>query len=161
MPSTSQTSSTAKPISITSTPRSTRAARQPARYEGYAERRAWRLPEHQRRGTACIETTSHQLRSGRLFKVLAEAPASRGIQLDPNPDLPLPEGWRQDIGDLIDVEFITIHRSKDWKRTTWCCLAWCAEAFPMHALTTRCWRSRCPEATTFIYRRNGASSMSR
>ncbi|BDB27300.1 UvrD-helicase domain-containing protein [Cupriavidus sp. P-10] len=62
----------------------------PAHFARYLESLAWKRQEHQRRGTALVETTSHQLRSGELFAHLSRALTARGLVLDPNPDRPIP-----------------------------------------------------------------------
>jgi DNA helicase-4 len=58
---------------------------------------AWKRQEHKRRGTALVETTSHQLRAGKLLDHLAKSLTERGITLDPNQDRPIPNGGQVPI----------------------------------------------------------------
>lgn len=71
----------------------------PPRFTGYLDDLAWKRGEHLRRGTALVETTSHQMRSGRLFAHLRDALTERGIALDPNPDRPIPENGQAPMED--------------------------------------------------------------
>jgi DNA helicase-4 len=81
------------------------AGNPPKSFGDYLDGVAWKRAEHARRGTECIETTSHQLWSGQLFKHLAKELKERGIQLDPNPERPLPENGRAPLehADLVEV----------------------------------------------------------
>lgn len=69
----------------------------PPQFTGYVEGVTWKRHEHKRRGTALIETTSHQMWTGKLTDHLAKTLTERGITLDPNPDRPIPEGGQEPI----------------------------------------------------------------
>ncbi|WP_294987947.1 UvrD-helicase domain-containing protein [uncultured Stenotrophomonas sp.] len=66
---------------------------------------AWRREHHACRGRAFIETTSVELRSGQAFRRLAEQLPGLGIEVDPNPDRPLPERAEEPMSedDLISL----------------------------------------------------------
>ena len=78
----------------------------PKEFAGYLDGVEWKRAEHARRDTALIETTSHQLWTGKLFGHLAAELEARGIRLDPNPDRPLPEQGRAPIEHLELVELM-------------------------------------------------------
>lgn len=75
----------------------------PAHFEKYLDGVAWKRDQHEQRGTTLVETTSHQMRTGELFSRLGKALTDRGIQLDPNPDRPIPKDGRKPMenGELI------------------------------------------------------------
>lgn len=50
----------------------------------------WKRSTHAQHGTDLIETTWGELRTGELFGKLAHELTSRGLELDPNPDRPVP-----------------------------------------------------------------------
>lgn len=62
----------------------------PAEFKGYKESLLWKRKVHAQFGTKLIETTMAQLWSGQAFQHLANELSQRGIQLDPNPDRPVP-----------------------------------------------------------------------
>ena len=62
----------------------------PEHFKGYVEGVKWKRETHQKMGTALIETTSHQLHSGEIFKHLSNELTARGLVLEPNPDRPIP-----------------------------------------------------------------------
>lgn len=62
----------------------------PEHFKGYVEGVKWKRETHQKMGTALMETTSHQLHSGEIFKHLSNELTARGLVLDPNPDRPIP-----------------------------------------------------------------------
>jgi len=66
----------------------------PPEFAGYMEGVHWKRDEHRTRGTALIETTSHQLWTGKLFDHLKQELAQRGVTLDPNPDRPTSDRGR-------------------------------------------------------------------
>ncbi|MEO8644178.1 UvrD-helicase domain-containing protein [Pseudomonas sp.] len=86
----------------------------PAHFEKYLEGVDWKRNQHLRRGTALIETTSHQMRTGELFEHLGKALTDRGIQLDPNPDRPIPKEGRKPMenGELIGLVRTFIRHAK-------------------------------------------------
>ncbi|MBR1240256.1 UvrD-helicase domain-containing protein [Bradyrhizobium sp. AUGA SZCCT0274] len=67
----------------------------PPEFAGYLEGVKWKRQLHSERGTALIETTSHQIRSGEVFEHLARELTLRGFKLDPNPDREVPIGDRR------------------------------------------------------------------
>ncbi|HDS1654322.1 TPA: UvrD-helicase domain-containing protein [Stenotrophomonas maltophilia] len=71
----------------------------------HADDLAWRREHHACKGRAFIETTSVQLRSGQAFRSLAEQLAGLGIEVDPNPDRPLPDRAARPMSedDLINL----------------------------------------------------------
>lgn len=77
----------------------------PKEFRNYLEGVNWKRAEHQRHGTECIETTSHQLWTGQLFKQLAQQLKARGVRLDPNPDRPIPENGKAPLehADLVEL----------------------------------------------------------
>ncbi|VXB17092.1 UvrD-helicase domain-containing protein [Pseudomonas sp. 8O] len=87
----------------------------PEHFEGYLEDAAWKRELHKAKGTQLIETTSHQVNTGQIFKHLSQALTLRGIELDPNPDRPIPESGLVPMEhlDLIKVlrSFITHFKS--------------------------------------------------
>lgn len=86
----------------------------PPEFRNYLEGVEWKRAEHDRRGTACFETTSHQLWTGDLFKRLARELKARGVQLDPNPDRPLPENGQAPLehADLVELMRCFISHAK-------------------------------------------------
>lgn len=67
----------------------------PAHFADYVEGVEWKRKLHRERGTSLIETTSHQIRTGDVFKHLARELTCRGIELDPNPDREIPVGGQK------------------------------------------------------------------
>lgn len=63
----------------------------PAHFGDYVAGVEWKRQLHAERGTALIETTSHQVRTGTVLDHLERELTERGIVLDPNPDRPIPE----------------------------------------------------------------------
>lgn len=80
----------------------------PPHFAGYVEGVAWKRDLHGKKGTDLIETTSHQLRQGRLFDHLASELSGRGVVLDPNPDRPIPSNG---LKPLQSEEFISLIRT--------------------------------------------------
>jgi DNA helicase-4 len=64
--------------------------RPPDKFRGYAEGMAWKRQLHKQHNTTLWETTSHTVRSWEAWKHLEELLRSKGVQLDPNPDRPIP-----------------------------------------------------------------------
>lgn len=64
--------------------------RPPPHFHGYLEGVKWKRALHVERGTELFETTSHGLRDGDDFERLAAVLTSKGVELDPNPDRPVP-----------------------------------------------------------------------
>lgn len=62
----------------------------PPEFVGYLEGIEWKRTLHKKQGTALIETTSAELRTGKAFATLETALKKRGLVLDPNPDRPMP-----------------------------------------------------------------------
>lgn len=63
----------------------------PAHFGDYVAGVEWKRQLHAERGTALIETTSHQVRTGTVLDHLEKELTGRGVVLDPNPDRPIPE----------------------------------------------------------------------
>ncbi|VVQ10195.1 UvrD-helicase domain-containing protein [Pseudomonas fluorescens] len=63
----------------------------PEHFKDYLEGVIWKRETHKKLGTALIETTSHQMKVGEIFKHLGKELTSRGLLLDPNPDRPIPD----------------------------------------------------------------------
>ena len=68
----------------------------------------WKRKLHRERGTSLIETTSHQIRAGDVFKHLASELTHRGIRLDPNPDRDIPAGGQK---PMEPAELVTLVRT--------------------------------------------------
>lgn len=62
----------------------------PSHFADYVSGVEWKRRLHQERGTALIETTSHQIRTGAVFDHLACELTRHGIELDPDPDREIP-----------------------------------------------------------------------
>lgn len=62
----------------------------PATFVDYKEGMVWKRALHARHGTRLLETTMADLWSGQLFEKLARQLTDLGIELDPNPDRPVP-----------------------------------------------------------------------
>lgn len=62
----------------------------PVDFKDYLEGVEWKRQLHQERGTSLFETTSHGVRNGNDFQRLSAELTRRGIELDPNPDRPIP-----------------------------------------------------------------------
>ncbi|MBV5350017.1 hypothetical protein JZU71_02335, partial [bacterium] len=64
--------------------------------------------------TSFIETTSYQIRSGKVFEHLAAELAKRGVELDPNPDRMIPEGGQKPMPseELIGLIRVFISHTK-------------------------------------------------
>lgn len=77
----------------------------PAHFDNYLQGVEWKRREHSLRGTTLIETTSFGLRNGGDLDYLAGQLTDEGIELDPNPDRPLPEHGAKPMpdGDLIGL----------------------------------------------------------
>ncbi|MCW0462945.1 UvrD-helicase domain-containing protein [Xanthomonas sacchari] len=71
----------------------------PEHFRGYMQSLDWKRQEHERRGTALFETTSYGLRSGQALGLLAAKLTESGIELDPNPDRPLPSDGAKPMPD--------------------------------------------------------------
>ncbi|MGV7196895.1 UvrD-helicase domain-containing protein [Xanthomonas axonopodis] len=71
----------------------------PKHFRGYMQSLDWKRQEHERRGTALFETTSYGLRSGQALGLLAAKLTESGIELDPNPDRPLPSNGAKPMRD--------------------------------------------------------------
>lgn len=77
----------------------------PEQFKKYLEGVAWKRHIHKQKGTALIETLSHQVRSGEAFAHLAKELTARGIRLDPHPDRPIPLNGLEPIkhADLLGL----------------------------------------------------------
>jgi len=62
----------------------------PPTFVGYKEGMNWKRALHARQGTRLLETTMADLWSGQLFEKLARQLTDLGIELNPNPDRPVP-----------------------------------------------------------------------
>ena len=62
----------------------------PASFTGYAESMRWKKQIHQRFGTTLVETTWHEIIDLSGFQALASELEGHGINLDWNPDRPIP-----------------------------------------------------------------------
>jgi DNA helicase-4 len=62
----------------------------PPDFDGYLESAAWKREKHAELGTALIETTSHQIRQNSWIAHLTRELTQRGLELDPNPERPIP-----------------------------------------------------------------------
>lgn len=62
----------------------------PPHFHGYLEGVQWKRALHVEQGTELFETTSHGLRDVDDFERLANVLTSKGVELDPNPDRPVP-----------------------------------------------------------------------
>lgn len=71
--------------------------RAPAHFTDYEEQVEWKRALHTSMGTPLFETTSHGLRNGNDFERLATELTSRGFELDPNPDRPIPVDGQKPI----------------------------------------------------------------
>ncbi|PPT84078.1 helicase IV [Xanthomonas arboricola pv. zantedeschiae] len=71
----------------------------PMHFRGYMEGMEWKRQEHERRGTALIETTSFGLRSGHALEYLGDQLSASCIALDPNPDRPPSENSAKPMPD--------------------------------------------------------------
>ncbi|CAD6543256.1 UvrD-helicase domain-containing protein [Paraburkholderia metrosideri] len=78
----------------------------PAHFENYLSGVVWKREEHERRGTALVETTSHQVRTGKFASILELALTERGILLDPNPDRPVPKYGQRPMDSATLVKLI-------------------------------------------------------
>lgn len=67
----------------------------PEHFTDYLAGVEWKRALHKARGTAMIETTSAQLRSGNAFEHLTHELTSRGITLNPDPHREAPENGEQ------------------------------------------------------------------
>lgn len=83
------------------------AGNPPPQFHGYAKGVAWKRQLHRRHGTALVETTSHQLRTGEAFELLSRVLTEAGIELDPNPDREIPADGQ---APLPDAELINLMR---------------------------------------------------
>lgn len=87
----------------------------PAHFGDYVAGVEWKRQLHAERGTALIETTSHQVRTGTVLEHLEKELTERGIVLDPNPDRPIPENGLRPMPseDLIGLvrTFISHYKS--------------------------------------------------
>ncbi|MGC4409961.1 helicase IV [Rhizobium rosettiformans] len=63
----------------------------PTHFDDYVSGVEWKRNLHLEQGTALIETTSHQVRTGTLFEHLERELTQRGIVLNPNPDRQIPK----------------------------------------------------------------------
>lgn len=80
----------------------------PPHFGDYVAGVEWKRTLHRERGTSLIETTSHQVRTGDVFKHLANELTRRGIQLDPNPDREIPSGGQK---PMEPAELVTLVRT--------------------------------------------------
>lgn len=62
----------------------------PKEFSGYKEGMAWKRALHQQYGTTLLETTMAELWSGKALEYLGRELPRLGINLDPNPDRPVP-----------------------------------------------------------------------
>lgn len=77
----------------------------PEQFKKYLDGVAWKRQIHKQKGTHLIETLSHQVRNGEAFTHLATELTVRGIELDPNPDRPIPINGLEPIkhADLLGL----------------------------------------------------------
>ncbi|AOZ05842.1 UvrD-helicase domain-containing protein [Cupriavidus malaysiensis] len=80
----------------------------PPHFGDYLAGVEWKRTLHRERGTALIETTSHQVRTGDVFKHLANELTRRGVELDPNPDREIPSGGQK---PMEPAELVTLVRT--------------------------------------------------
>lgn len=80
----------------------------PPQFKDYVTGVQWKRQLHRERGTALIETNSHQVRNGGVFEHLAHELTSRGIKLDPNPNRPRP---LDAIRPMEAMELVTLMNS--------------------------------------------------
>lgn len=66
----------------------------PPHFANYVSGVEWKRQLHAERETSLIETTSHLIRTGKVFSHLERELTIRGIQLDPNPDRKIPFGGK-------------------------------------------------------------------
>jgi DNA helicase-4 len=71
----------------------------PEHFRGYMRSLDWKRQQHEQRGTELFETTSYGLRSGHALGLLAAKLTESGIELDPNPDRPLPSDGAKPMPD--------------------------------------------------------------
>lgn len=94
----------------------------PAHFVDYAEGAVWKRKTHASYGTQLIESTSHQLRTGEIFAHLSHELTSRGVELDPNPDRPIPDSGLVPLDhiDLVKVlrSFISHYKSNSLTAAT-------------------------------------------
>lgn len=87
----------------------------PEHFKGYAEDAAWKRATHAAHGTELVESTSHQVNTGEIFRHLTCELTSRGVVLDPNPDRPLPRSGLEPLKhqDMLKVlrSFISHYKS--------------------------------------------------
>lgn len=72
----------------------------PAHFEGYLQDAMWKRDLHRKQGTQLIETTSHQIRQNTWVEHLTRELTSRGIELDPNPDRPIPPDRQPPLSEM-------------------------------------------------------------
>lgn len=86
----------------------------PSHFADYMLGVKWKRQLHRERGTSLIETTSHQIRSGKVFDHLTRELTGRGIELNPNPDREIPaEGQRpMEPAELIGLVRTFISHTK-------------------------------------------------
>jgi DNA helicase-4 len=80
----------------------------PAHFVNYAEGAEWKRKTHANYGTQLIESTSHQLRTGEIFAHLSQELTSRGVELDPDPDRPIPDSG---LVPLDHIDMVKVLRS--------------------------------------------------
>lgn len=78
----------------------------PKHFEGYLKGTLWKRALHRERGTALIETTSHQIRQNTWVEHLTRELTSRGIKLDPNPDRPVPPDRQPPLSETKLISLI-------------------------------------------------------
>ncbi len=87
----------------------------PEHFQNYAEDAQWKRDTHAAYGTTLIESTSHQVNTGEIFAHLTQELTSRGVELDPNPDRPVPKSGLIPLEhlDLLKVlrSFISHYKS--------------------------------------------------
>ncbi|WP_142627961.1 UvrD-helicase domain-containing protein [Rhizobium sp. P007] len=92
----------------------------PPHFRDYVSGVEWKRKLHAERGTSFIETTSHQIRSGKVFEHLAAELTKRGVELDPNPNRIIPEGGQKPMPseELIGLIRVFISHTKSNSLTT-------------------------------------------
>ena len=86
----------------------------PSHFADYKLGVKWKRELHQARGTSLIETTSHQIRSGKVFDHLTCELTRRGIELDPSPDREIPPGGQKpmEAAELVGLVRTFISHAK-------------------------------------------------
>ncbi len=86
----------------------------PPEFGDYVDGVKWKRQLHKDQGTSLFETTSHGIRNGNDFQRMEVELTRRGIELDPNPDRPIPaEGQKpMEAAELIGLVRTFISHAK-------------------------------------------------